>query len=136
MQGDPRPVDVPQQFWMADEMPQLQVDLPGQQQIVELDAQHQQLRQAHVRSLEANVDVRAGAMPLQGPRAIEHHPLDEGMLCQQRQNPLGGLLRESRMLALAMASCTVIAAERAAATAAAANAHPRQPWRMKRVCSG
>ena len=44
MQRDPRPVDVPQQFWMADQVAQLQIDLPGQQQIVELGAQHQQLR--------------------------------------------------------------------------------------------
>ena len=81
---------------MADQVAQLQIDLPGQQQIVELGAQHQQLRQAHVRSLQAEVDVRTGALPLQGPGAKEHHPLDGGMFCQQRQNPLGGLLRESR----------------------------------------
>jgi hypothetical protein len=116
MQRDPRPVDVPQQFWMADQVAQLQIDLPGQQQIVELGAQHQQLRQAHVRSLSTR--------------------WMEGCSANSARIRSVASCGSPAMLALAMASCTVIAAERAAATAAAANSHPRQPWRMKRVYPG
>ena len=116
MQDDANAVDVFEQSRMAYQVAQLQIDLPGQQQIVELGAQHQQLRYAHVRSLSTHW------MEVCSANSARIRSADS---CES-----------PAMLALAMASCTVIAAERAAATAAAANAHPRQPWRMERVYPG
>jgi hypothetical protein len=94
--GDPSPLDLLQQSWMADQVTQLQIDPPGQKQVVELGAQHQQLGQPHLRSIQAEVDVGAVVLSPQSPGAVEHHPFHGRSLSQQLQDLRRGFLREPR----------------------------------------
>ena len=50
-------LEMVEQSLVIDQMTQLQVDAPGQQQIIESPAQFQQLPQLHVRGIEAEVEI-------------------------------------------------------------------------------
>jgi hypothetical protein len=72
----------------------LQIHLPGQQQIIELGTQFQELAQPHPRGLRTQVDVGTGMMPAQRPGAVEHHPMDSPMADDPLQQLGGCFLRQ------------------------------------------
>ena len=81
-------VDVIEQGLVLDQMLQLQVDWPRQQEVVEGRPQHQQFAEPHPRGLQAQVDVGARAVPAQGSGAIEHHRFHGGVLREPLQDGL------------------------------------------------
>lgn len=76
---------------------QRQVDLPGQQQVVQRQLDVQQIPIAQV-ALEGQVDIRAGAVVALGAGAVEHRLLDARKAAEHLADGFDDLRREADFL--------------------------------------
>ncbi|MNZ96331.1 hypothetical protein D3C78_1155210 [compost metagenome] len=65
-----------EQGWGVDSMLEGKIDHPGQQQVVDLILDSQQLRKRQLFAFDGEINVGAGAVVAFGARAIEQYTLD------------------------------------------------------------
>ena len=70
---------------MGNQVPQLEIDLPWQEQVVECCSEFESFPELHGRRHETDVDIGSCSLTAQCPRAIEHNFLDVGMGMDQLQ---------------------------------------------------
>ena len=70
---------------MGNQVPQLEIDLPWQEQVVELCSEFESFPERHGWRHETDVDIGSCSLTAQCPRAIEHNFLNMGMAADQLQ---------------------------------------------------
>ena len=70
---------------MGNQVPQLEIDLPWQEQVVECCSEFESFPERHGWRYETDVDIGSSSLTAQCPRAIEHNFLNMGMAADQLQ---------------------------------------------------
>ena len=97
VKSDANPPDVIQQSRIVYFMQQREIDLPGEQQIIDPVLNRQQLRQPERFRFDAQIDVRTRAVRSHSSGAVKDHPADVRVIVKYAADLFNGTFRQARV---------------------------------------